>query len=92
MKKHKQVKWKLVINKKSDQSAIKKLESPLQEYLDDSRFYDLDMLNPSSSRKVVINKTDTVKEGKLKRTVINLLILGAVYFTQAASVYTQYYL
>ena len=74
MKNFKNVKWKFLLSNSSENSSFRKLNSPVQEYLEDSHYYDLDLLNENSNslkRKVTINKSDTVKEGKVKRNFIN---------------------
>ena len=70
MKEFKSVKWKFILTEISEKSSFRKLNSKAQEYLDDSHFYDLDLLNDNADitgRQVTINKSDTVKEGKVKR-------------------------
>jgi hypothetical protein len=70
MKEFKNIKWKFLLTNRSEKSSFRKLNSAVHDYLEDSHYYDLDLLNENSgalARKVEINKSDTVKEGKVKR-------------------------
>ena len=72
MKDFKNIKWKFLLTNISEKSSFRKLNSAVQDYLEDSHYYDLDLLNENSEslgRKVKINKSDTVKEGKVKRKI-----------------------
>ena len=73
MKKKKHVRFKLVVRDLSQGSKFRKMNSAAQEYLEDSKFYDLDLLSeesPFAERKVRIDQKQTVKEGKLKSKLI----------------------
>ena len=70
MKDFKNVKWKFLLTNVSEKSSFRRLSSSVKDYLEDSNFYDLDLLSENSEilgRKVTINQSDTVKEGKVKR-------------------------
>lgn len=70
MKDFRNVKWKFLLTRVSERSSFRRLNSSAQEYLEDSHFYDLDLLCENSDvlgRRVTISQADTVKEGKVKR-------------------------
>jgi hypothetical protein len=73
MKDFSNIKWKFMLTEASEKSSFRKLNSKAEEFLEDSHYYDLDLLNENSNvlgRQVKINKSDTVKEGKVKRRAL----------------------